>query len=370
MKYMPKCYQYGKQSICDADKKAILDVLVSDNLTGGPATQAFEKAICDYTGAQYCVVTSSATAALHMLMTCIGIEQGDEVITSPNTFVASANCIIYAGGKPVFADIETDTANIDVAEIKKHITSRTKALLPVHFAGQSCDMEPIHALAKQHGLYVIEDAAHAIGSDYKGKKVGACAFSDATVFSFHPVKTITAGEGGAITTNNYTLYKKLLATRSHGIYKEGEMLESWHYEMRHIGYNYRMSDIQAALGLSQLGKLEMFKRRRREIVDYYNRHLQLPHLVERHYSHACFHLYPVLVENRKQFYEKAKQAGLFLQIHYIPVHTQPYYQRLGYKWGDYPRSERYYHHCVSLPLYPSLTDEDLEEIVSRLKAIF
>jgi perosamine synthetase len=366
---MSKIYQYGKQSICEEDKKAVLDVLESDFLTCGPKVKEFETEICSYTGAKYCIAVSSATAALHLAMETIGITKGDEVITSPNTFVASANCVIYSGGKPVFADIEPDTGNIDVKEIEKRITPKTKAIIPVHFAGQSCDMEPIYALAKKHDIKIIEDASHAIGSSYKGAKVGCCQYSDAAVFSFHPVKTITSGEGGAIVTNNYDLYKKIAAYRSHGVYKEGEMLDTWHYEMRHIGYNYRMSDLQAALGLSQLKKLNSFKSRRKEIVDYYNKHLNLPCLVEKKYSDACFHLYPILVEDRKDFYEKAKKKGLHLQIHYIPVHTQPYYKSLGYKNGDYPKAEAYYEKCISLPLYPMLTDEDLYEIVSRIKSI-
>lgn len=364
-----KKYPYGKQSLCLDDFWSVLSTLNSPFLTCGPKVREFEQAICAYTGAKYCVSVSNATAGLHIAMLALGIHHGDEVITSPNTFLASSNCVLYAGGTVKFADVEADTANIDPNEIKKQITDKTKAIIPVHFAGQSCDMEEISKIAKEHNLFVVEDAAHAIGSDYKDTKVGCCKYSDMTVFSFHPVKTITTGEGGAITTNNEGLYKKLLALRSHGMYKDGEMTTNWKYEMRDLGFNYRLTDIQAALGITQLKKLDKFKKRRREIVDYYNKNLGLPHLVEKEFSNACFHLYPVMVRDREKFYYKAKAAGLNLQVHYIPVHTQPYYKNLGFKEGDYPNAEIYYKKCISLPLYPSLTNCDLKEIVKRVKAI-
>lgn len=366
---MSKIYTYGRQSIDEEDIRSICEVLQSDFLTCGPAVEAFEKAVCDYTGARYCVAVSSATAGLHLGVLALEIGPGDEVITSPMTFLASANSILYARGHVVFADIEPDTANIDVAEVKRRITPRTKALIPVHYAGQSCDMESLYALAQEHGFSILEDAAHAIGSNYKDTKVGSCRYSDMTVFSFHPVKTITTAEGGAITTNDEKLHKKLLALRSHGTHKDGPMSRNWEYEMRELGYNYRLSDIHAALGKSQLKKLDQFKQRRREIVDYYNTHLGLPHLKEREYSDACFHLYPVLLEDRAKFYEKAKKVGLYLQVHYIPVHTQPYYQALGFKRGDYPLAEEYYSRTISLPLYPSLSNADLKEIVLRIRKL-
>lgn len=372
-----KTYSYGKQSLCIKDYLSVLSTLKSDFLTQGPKVKEFEQAICNYTGAKYCIAVSNATAGLHLAMLAIGIKKGDEVITSPNTFLASSNCVLYAGGTVKFADIEADTANIDPNEIKKQITEKTKAIIPVHFAGQSCDMEEINKVIKKSNssqkIYIVEDAAHAIGSDYKNTKVGSCKYSDMTVFSFHPVKTITTGEGGAITTNNEELYKKLVALRSHGMYKDGKMTTTWEYEMRDLGFNYRLTDIQAALGITQLEKLDKFKKRRREIVDYYNKNLGLPHLVEKDYSNACFHLYPVMVRNREEFYQKAKTVGLNLQVHYIPVHTQPYYKNLGLKngqpWGDYPNAEIYYKKCISLPLYPALTDKDLKEIVKRVKGL-
>lgn len=365
-----KTYGYGHQSIDEADIQSVVDVLRDDYLTCGPSVKAFEQAICAYTGAKYCVAVANATAGLHIAALAAGLGPGDEAITSPITFLSSANCIAFTGARPVFADIDPETANIDPAEIERRLSPRAKAIIPVHFAGQSCDMARISAIAKANKLVVIEDAAHAIGSDYLDAKVGSCRYSDMTVFSFHPVKTITTGEGGAVTTNDPELYAKLCALRAHGVHKDGEMAHTWEYEMRELGFNYRITDIQCALGVSQLRRLEAFKARRRAIVAYYNEHLGLPHLVERDFSNACFHLYPVLVENRRDFYFKAREVGLNLQVHYIPVHTQPYYRStFGYKPGDYPKSEAYYEKCISLPLYPSLTDEDVAEITSRIKSI-
>jgi len=365
-----KTYNYGRQHIFDDDIDAVSRVLSSDFLTCGPKIAEFERAICDYTGARYAVAVSSATAGLHIAMLAAGLGPGDEEITTPITFVASSNAALYAGADVRFADIDEETANIDPEAIAEKISSATKVIVPVHFAGQSCDMEAVSAIAKKHGITVIEDAAHAIGSLYRGEKVGSCCYSDMTVFSFHPVKTVTSGEGGMVTTNSKDLYDRLRAFRAHGIYKDGDMTGTWEYEMRELGYNYRMTDIQAALGLSQLGRLEEFKRKRRHIVDYYNKYLGLPHLIEKEYSDACFHLYPVLVENRRDFYFKAKAAGLNLQVHYIPVHLQPYYaKKFGYKKGDFPKAEEYYEHCISLPLYYDLTDDDLAEIVKRIKTV-
>ena len=362
---MLKVYNYGKQHIDLHDYISVLKVLASPFLTCGPEVKKFEQAICDYTGAKYCVAVNSATSGLHIAMLALGISSGDEVITSPITFLSSANCARFCGADVKFSDIEMDTANIDPKEIEKHITSRTKAIIPVHFAGQSCDMKQIYEIAQKHNLKIVEDAAHAIGSDYLGHKVGSCEYSDMTVFSFHPVKTITSGEGGAVTTNNEHLYHKLLAFRSHGMYHT----KNWEYEMRDLGYNYRITDIQASLGISQLKKIEKFKKRRREIVNYYNTHLNLSHLEEKAYSNACYHLYPILIDNRDLFYHKARQVGLNLQVHYIPVHLQPYYKNLGFNYGDFPNAEKYYERCISLPLYFDLTDKDLDNIIRRIKSI-
>lgn len=361
-----KTYSYGKQHLELDDYIAVLKTLASPFLTCGPKVSEFERAICDYTGAKYCVAVNSATSGLHIAMLAAKISTGDEVITSPITFVSSANCVRFVGASVKFADINADTANIDPKEIKKHITEKTKAIIPVHFAGQSCDMIAIKEnLPKDRKIYVIEDAAHAIGSEYNGVKVGSCQYSDMAVFSFHPVKTITTCEGGAVTTNDEELYKKLLAYRAHGLHTT----TNWKYDMIELGFNYRMNDVQAALGITQLKKLDKFKKRRREIVEYYNHHLGLSHLVEKDFSNACFHLYVILVENRENFYHKARQRGLNLQVHYIPVHTQPYYQQFGYKLGDYPNAEKYYERCISLPLYYDLKDKDLKEIIKRIKEI-
>lgn len=361
-----RVYSYGKQHLEFDDYIEVLKTLKSPFLTCGPKVKEFENAICDYTGAKYCVAVNSATSGLHIAMLAAGVGVGDEVITTPITFLSSANCARFVGADVKFADIIPETANIDPDEIKKHITSKTKAVVPVHFAGQSCDMEAINEiLPKDRKIFVIEDAAHAIGSDYKDTKVGSCKYSDMTVFSFHPVKTITTGEGGAVTTNNEELYKKLLAYRSHGMHHT----EDWKYDMIELGLNYRITDIQAALGVSQIRKLDKFKKRRREIVDFYNKNLKLPHLIEKEFSNACFHLYPVLVENREKFYHDARKVGLNLQVHYIPVHTQPYYRQFGYNWGDYPNAENYYKKCISLPLYPDLTNKDLQIIIKRLSTV-
>jgi UDP-4-amino-4,6-dideoxy-N-acetyl-beta-L-altrosamine transaminase len=343
---------YGKQWIDEDDINAVIATLKSDYLTQGPAIEEFESKICCLTGADYCVAVSSATAGLHIAIAALNIESGMEGITSPNTFVATSNAMIYNGLKPVFADIDRRTYNVDINCIKEKITDKTRVLIPVHFAGQPCDMKLIREFSKDHQLYVIEDAAHAIGSRYEsGKSVGSCDNSDMTVFSFHPVKTIATGEGGAITTNDEKLYNKLKFLRSHGITRNIELLSQnpgpWYYEMQELGYNYRMTDLQASLGSSQLNKLERFVKRRREIVEKYNEAfskiecLTIPFESKEVFS--AFHLYVLLVDfdklgiTRRDLMGKLSEKKIGSQVHYIPVHTQPFYQnQYGYRVGDYP----------------------------------
>lgn len=377
---MKKFIGYGRQWIDRDDLRAVAEVLKSDFLTQGPKVEEFEKAICRYTGAKYAVAVSNGTTALHLAVLALQIKQGSEGITSPNTFVASSNALVYGSLKPVFADIDEQTYNINPEEIKKKVTAKTKLIIPVHFAGQSADMKEISKISKAKKIFVIEDASHSIGSRYEdGSRVGSCKYSDLTTFSFHPVKTITAGEGGAIMTNDKKLYERLLLLRTHGITKDPKQLSQnpgpWYYEMKLLGFNYRLTDIQCALGLSQLKKLNKFIKRRRTIVDCYNKafskleNITTPH--EKDGLKSCFHLYVVKIDfskiklTRTELVNKLKQAGIGTQVHYIPVHLQPYYRKaFGYKKGDYPIAERYYQQCLSLPLYPKMTDRDVLRVVS------
>ncbi|MGL6194885.1 MAG: UDP-4-amino-4,6-dideoxy-N-acetyl-beta-L-altrosamine transaminase [Thermoguttaceae bacterium] len=378
-----KKYTYGHQSISQADIAVVIETLRSDFLTQGPCVAEFERTLCDYTGAKYAVAVANGTVALHLAALALGIHSGDEVITSPNTFLASANCIAYCGGTPKFADIESETGNIDPKKIEASITAKTKAIIPVHFAGQSCNMQAIRRIAKKHDLKIIEDAAHAIGSDYNDTKVGSCKYSDLTTFSFHPVKTITTGEGGAIMTNDGNLYEKLLMLRSHGMTKTPQRLEKndgpWYYEMQTLGYNGRLTDIQAALGISQMKRLEKFKAKRRKIVEMYKKMLggddRFGFLEEKQYSNACFHLFPLLLnldevkKTKKEIFVDLSSRGINLQVHYIPVHTQPYYREQGFREGDFPLAEEYYHKTLSLPLYPDLASADIRHIVRVVKEV-
>jgi len=378
---------YGRQWIDDADKKAVELVLGSDYLTQGPVIEKFEEAIIAVTGVKYCVAVSNATQALHIAVAALEIEAGAEGITTPNTFVASANCMVFNGLTPVFADIDAGTYNISPTEIEKKMTKKTKVLVPVDFAGQAVDIDSIKKIADKYHLYVIEDAAHAIGSNYAdGKPVGYCHKSDMTVFSFHPVKTITCGEGGAITTNNENIYKKLLALRTIGITRDEDELSKnpgpWYYEMKYLSGNNRMTEIQAALGCSQLSKLAFFKQRRREIVNTYNKAFQnIPNVIipyEEKNVDSCFHLYVLQIDfdklgkTRKQVMDELKQKGIGTQVHYIPVNSQPYYVK---KYGEYcsknyPVTESYYQRCLSIPLYPMMTDNDVDYVIREIKALW
>jgi UDP-4-amino-4,6-dideoxy-N-acetyl-beta-L-altrosamine transaminase len=376
---------YSRQWIDEADIKAVQDILQSDYLTQGPAIELFEDAIKQVTGAKYCVAVSNATQGLHIAVAALKIEEGAEGITTPITFVASANCLLTNNLIPVFADIDPKTYNIFPKEIEKKITAKTRVIIPVDFAGQAVDIDSIRQIADKHHLYIVEDAAHAIGSNYiDGKPVGCCHKADMTIFSFHPVKTITCGEGGAITTNNELLYKRLLKLRTIGITKNAAELSKnpgpWYYEMQSLSGNYRMTDIQAALGCSQLSKLTLFKQRRREIINRYNTaFMDNPYIITPHEeknNESCFHLYVLKIDfeklgkTRKQVMEELREKGIGTQVHYIPVNSQPYYkERYGYKREDYPITEDYYDKTLSLPLYPKMNDRDIVYVIQHLATV-
>lgn len=374
---------YGKQWIDEEDVKAVSEVLISDYVTCGPKISELEKALADYTGAVYAVAVSNGTAALHCACIAAGIGPGDEVITTPLTFAASANCALYCGGRPVFADVDPETYNIDPKSIEKHITEKTKAVVAVDFTGQAVKLREIRELCNKYHLILIEDAAHAIGTKYAGQPVGSLA--DMTCFSFHPVKTITSGEGGAITTNNETFYKKLVLSHTHGITHEEEEMEGaphegpWYYEEISLGYNYRMTDFQAALLLSQLKKLDRFAARRKEIVRRYNEAFEeLPEILmqkEIAESDTCRHLYIIRLDleklscTRREFFDAMSAENVQCQIHYVPVYWFPYYLHLGYQKGLCPNAEEVYQGIMSIPLYPKMTDQDVEDVIQGVKKV-
>ena len=368
---------YGRQCIEQDDIDAVVEVLRSDYVTTGPAVTDFEKAVAEYTGAKYAVAVANGTAALHVACLAAGLTEGDEVITTPITFAASANCALYCGATPVFADIEADTYNIDPVEIEKKITERTKAIIAVHFTGQPCKMDEIHAIAKKHNLLVIEDAAHALGADYKGKKIGS--ISDMTTFSFHPVKHITTGEGGMITTNSKELYERLILFRSHGITRNEEMLTKneggWYYEQLDLGYNYRITDIQCALGISQMKKLDRFVARRREIAARYDKAFaEVEQIITPKQEEGCnnsWHLYVIQVtgQERKEVFDQLRAKNIGVNVHYIPVYKHPYYQQNGYSEVCCKNGEQYYERAISLPMYPLLSAEEQDYVIEAVKEI-
>ncbi len=373
---------YGHQTITEEDIQAVVDVLRSDYLTTGPAIGEFEQKVAAYTGAKYAVAVSNGTAALHIACLAAGIGPGDEVITTPITFAASANCVLYCGGKPVFADIDPVTYNIDPASIEQKITPRTKAILPVHFTGQPCEMEEIHRIAREHGLLVIEDAAHALGAAYKGQKIGSLP-SDMVAFSFHPVKPITTGEGGMVVTDDGDLYERLCLFRSHGITRAeglmGKQEGGWYYEQIGIGMNYRMTDMQAALLGSQLDKLDLFSDRRKEIVKMYDRAFTgMPGIIvqkEIPWSDTVRHLYllqldlEVLEAGRKEVFDALTAENIGCNVHYIPVYHLPYYRRLGYGKGLCPKAERLYERLITIPLFYGMTDEDVQKVILAVERV-
>ena len=373
---------YGHQYIDDADIQAVVDVLKSDYLTCGPKIDEAEEKLCRITGAKHAVLIANGTAALHAICFAAGIGEGDEVITTPITFAASANCALYCGGKPVFADINPETYNIDPDQIEKCITNKTKAVVAVDFTGQAVEINRIKALCDQHGLVFVEDAAHSLGTKYDGKPVGSIA--DMTEFSFHPVKTCTAGEGGAITTNDDELYKKLLLFRTHGITRNPAWMNKepeggWYYQQIDLGYNYRMTDIQAALLSSQLDKLDMFATRRKELVKRYNEAFsKMPEITvqkEIPESDTVRHLYilqfnlEMLKCGRREIFDALQAEGVGVNVHYIPTYTFPYYQKLGYKMGACPNAEKLYERMVSIPLYYGLTNEQQDKVIEAVQKV-
>lgn len=375
---------YGKQSIDQNDIDAVVEVLKSDFLTQGPAIEKFEKCVAEYCGAKYAVAVTSATAALHISCLATGLGKGDILWTSPITFTASANCGRYCGADVDFVDIDPSTYNMSIAELEKKLQAaeiKPRVVVPVHLAGQSCEMDKIYKLSQKYGFKVIEDASHAIGADYKETKVGCCKYSDMTVFSFHPVKIVTTGEGGMVLTNDKDLYEKLVLYRSHGITRDPKLMTGtadgpWYYQQIDLGFNYRMTDIQAALGYSQMQKVNEFVSKRRYLAKRYNELLkningiQLPDQNED--TKSSWHLYVVRVDfskiskTKNQIFAEMKEKGICLNLHYIPVHTHPYYENLGFKGGDFPNSEKYYEEAFTLPLYYSLTDEQQDHIVKSL----
>ena len=373
---------YGRQNITKEDIEAVVETLKSDFLTQGPAIGAFEKAFAEYIGSKYAVAVSNGTAALHLCAMALNVEPGDKVITTPITFVASANCIRYCGGEVVFSDIDPQTFLLDVQKVRKlleHSPEGTfKGIIPVDFAGAPVDLEAFRKLADEFGLWIIEDACHAPGgyfTDSKGKKqnCGNGAYADLAIFSFHPVKHIATGEGGMVTTNNKELYDKLCLLRTHGITRDPALLlenhGGWYHEMQELGYNYRLSDIQAALGISQLKRANDGLKRRKEIAYRYDAafgksgsRITTPVYKEGH----AFHLYVIQVEDRLDLYNHLRKNNIFAQVHYIPAHTMPYYKRSGYKKGDFPLSEKYYEHCLSLPMYPTLTHQEQDYVIETV----
>lgn len=374
---------YGKQSISQEDVETVVNTLKSNYLTQGPAIVAFEKAFAEYINVKYAIAVANGTAALHLCAMTLGIKPGDKVITTPITFVASANCVRYCGGEIVFSDIEPDTFLLDVQKVhtllKNHPKGTFKGIIPVDFAGYPVDMEVFRKLADEFGLWIIEDACHAPGgffTDSKGKKqnCGNGTYADLSVFSFHPVKHITTGEGGMITTNDKKLYEKLVLLRTHGITKDtGQLKENhggWYYEMQELGYNYRLSDIQAALGISQLKRADKGLEKRKEIARRYDEAFKTSALeitVPPYSDGHAFHLYVIRAKNRLGLYNHLRNNNIFAQVHYVPIYSMPYYKNCAYKESDYPVSHKYYEHCLSLPMYPTLTKEEQDHVINIVK---
>lgn len=376
---------YGRQNISEADIQSVVEVLCSDYLTQGSMVPAFEKAVSEYCNASHAVAMNSATSALHLACLALEVGPGDIVWTTPITFVASANCAIYCGAKVDFVDIDPLTYNISLITLSEKLllaeqnNCLPKVVIPVHLCGQSCDMEAIHALSIKYGFKIIEDASHAIGGKYKGEPVGNCRYSDITVFSFHPVKIITTGEGGMAVTNQIDLFCRIQRLRSHGITRNPlEMTKvpdgPWYYQQIELGFNYRMTDFQAALGLSQLKRLDEFVNRRHEIAVHYNEVFEgslFKTPWQNPETYSSFHLYVIRVPNTKSYrhrevFERLRANGILVNLHYIPVYHHPFYEKMGYDTSDFPEAEQYYKEAITLPMYVGLTDEDISYVVDKV----
>lgn len=381
---------YGRQDIRESDISAVLEVLQSDFLTQGPAVPRFEQTVARYCNAGYAVAVNSATSALHIALMALDVSVGDIVWTSTNTFVATSNAALYCGAHVDFVDIDPDTYNMSVPALRKKLEraeqlgALPKVVIPVHLTGQPCDMWAIHELAQRFRFKVIEDASHAIGGCYQGAPIGNCAYSDITIFSFHPVKIVTTAEGGMAVTNKADLAEKMGLYRSHGITRDPSLMTHtadgpWYYQQIALGYNYRMTDIQAALGVSQMQRLNDYIERRHEIAKRYTRELaDLPIKLPKQpgFAYSAFHLYVIRLDlaaiaplSHINVFQALRDRGILVNLHYIPVHTQPYYQNLGFTWGDFPNAEEYYRNAISIPIYPSLSAASQTQVIDALNEI-
>ena len=375
---------YGKQDIQPEDIQAVIDVLQSDFLTQGPNVPLFEQKLCEYTGAKHAIAVNSATSALHIACLALGLGQEDWLWTSPISFLASSNCALYCGAKVDFVDIDAKTYNLSVSALSEKLEEAKKQnklpkiVVPVHLCGQSCEMAEIYALSQEYGFKIIEDASHAVGAKYQEQPVGNCQYSDITVFSFHPVKIITTAEGGVAMTNQADLAEKMALFRSHGLTRnemqmQGNCQGAWYYQQIELGYNYRMTELQAALGVSQITRLEEYVLKRQQLAKRYDQELvNLPITLPFQHpdTYSSYHLYPILTSSgneRKALFDYLRVEGVGVNVHYIPIHTQPYYQRLGFKEGRFPIAEDYYKRTISIPLFAQLTDDEQQYIIEKLK---